>query len=87
MNDIVIPACEADTATCDADIVPDPSAASTVIAGGTAIEVRMPAAVEASCTCHVCAPGVEVAVAVPPDPYVTTTVCPAVRVTPVTVIV
>ena len=75
MNDIVIPACEADTAIGDAVIVPDPSAASTVIAGDAAIEVRTPAAVEASCTCHVCAPGVDGAVAVPPDPYVMATVC------------
>ena len=87
VNTSVIPVCEAETATGDAAIVPDPSAASTVITGDDAIVVRTPAAVEASCTCHVCAPGVDGAVAVLPEPYVITSVCAAVRVTPVTVIV
>ena len=67
--------------------VPEPSFAYTVSTGDVAIEVSAPAAVELSCVCHVCAPVVAGAVAIAPEPYVTTTVCAAVRVTPVIVIV
>ena len=52
-----------------------------------AIAVSTPPAVDASLTCQVCAPGPAAAVAVAPEPYVMTTVWPAVRVTPLTVIV
>ena len=83
----MLPVCEAETLVVPVVSVPEPSAACTVITGDEAIEVTTPAAVEASCTCHVCAPDVAVAVAVLPEPYVITSVCAAVRVTPVTVIV
>ena len=42
---------------------------------------------EASSICQVWAPGDEVAVAWPPEPYVILTVCVALRVIPLTVIV
>ena len=83
----MFPVCDAETLAVPALSVPDPSFASTVIVGDVAIDVRTPAAVELSCTCQVWAPVVAVAVAVPPEPYVMVTVCAAVRVTPVIVIV
>jgi len=55
--------------------------------GDVAIEVRAPAPVELSWISQVCVPVATGAVAVPPAPYVTTTVWPTVRVTPATVIV
>ena len=54
--------------------------------GCTPSGVITPPAVDASANCQVCAPGVAVAVAVAPEPYVMITVCPARRVIPVTVI-
>ncbi len=87
VNAIVLPVCDAETLDVLAASVPDPSADSTVMTGGVAIDVRTPAEVDASCTFQVCAPGVDGAVAVLPEPYVMISVCAAVRVTPVTVIV
>ena len=83
----MFPVCEADTLVVGVVKEPDPSAASTVIDGEAPIAVGTPAAVELSWICHACTPGVAAEVAVPPEPYVTTTVWPAVRVTQVTVIV
>src|SRR5664279_5337069 len=84
---IVLPVCDAETLAVADVSVPDPSFAHTVITGDAAIEARTPAVVELSWICHVCAPVVAGAVAVAPEPYVTTTVWAAVRVTPVIVIV
>ena len=81
----------AETALIDADIVPPPSAAYTVMLGDVAMFVSVPPAVDFACAVQVCAPVEEVAVAPAPppevDPYVIVTVLPAATVSDETVIV
>src|SRR5690242_9155427 len=60
---IVRPVCEAETALMDAPIVPEPSAAYTVMLGDEGMFASEPFAVDFCCTCHVCAPVDDVAVA------------------------
>jgi len=71
--------------------VPEPSDASTVMLGDAARFVRLPADVDCSWACHVCAPEDDGAVAPGPplafEPYVTVNVLPAARVSDETVIV
>ena len=67
---IVRPVCEAETLAIDAVSVPEPSFAFTVIDGDVARFVKTPPAVARSWNCHVCTPGVTVAVAPGPPPLV-----------------
>src|ERR671935_259034 len=88
---IVRPVCDAETLLTELDIVPEPSAAATVMLGCEAMSVSDPPEVDFSCVVHVCAPVEELAVAPGPplavDPYVIVKVEPPARVTLSTVIV
>src|ERR671935_255178 len=88
---IVRPVCDAETLLIEADIVPEPSAAATVMLGCEAMSVSEPPEVDFSCVVHVCAPVEEVAVAPEPplavDPYVIVKVEPPASVSEETVIV
>ena len=63
MNVIVRPVCDAETTLIEAAIVPEPSAAETVMLGDAAVFASDPLEVDFSWICQVCAPVVEVAVA------------------------
>ena len=65
---MVLPVCDAETFVVVVVAVPAPSGAYSVIVGDAAMAVTTPPAVEASFTCHVCAPGPAAAVAVAPEP-------------------
>ena len=88
---IVRPVWLAETALVPLDIVPEPSAAYTVMLGEEAMFVSEPPEVDFSCVVHVCEPVVEVAVAPGPplavDPYVIVNVDAAASVSDETVIV
>jgi hypothetical protein len=91
VNVIVLPVDEVFTELVGVVSVPEPSDESTVTLGDDERFVRLPANVDFSCACHVCAPAEDVAVAPAPplafDPYVIVTVLPAARVSDETVMV
>ena len=88
---IVRPVWLADTLLVPLAIVPDPSAAYTVMLGDDEMFVSEPADVDFSCVVHVCEPVLDVAVAPGPpllvSPYVIVNVLPAAMVSDDTVIV
>ena len=65
---IVLPVDDVFTAPVGVVSVPDPSLDSTVMPGEEPRFARLPADVDFSCACHVCAPEDEVAVAPGPPP-------------------
>ena len=91
VNVIVLPVEPRTTDVVGVVSVPVPSAALTVTLGDEPRLVRVPAEVDFSCACHVCAPVLAVAVAPGPppavEPYVMVAVAPPARVRDETVIV
>src|SRR5207245_296161 len=63
VNVMVFPLELAETLVVGVVRVPLPSAASTVMDGDDARFVSVPPEIDLSCACHVCAPGVDVAIA------------------------